>query len=425
MRQQAGRAADLRTHAAQYRGHGAQVGLRSHATHQRRDSRYRWPSTYPEALGEIESEGGPSHGVSATELFEHRRLVVPHGGQGFPGVADLSMTARPPVAFVSWSFVRGRSAEIASALDGEAKSIYYTWMVGRRKWFVPFRYIVSSLHTIGYLVRRRPRSVIATLPPVFPGLVAWMYSRVAGAHFVLDSHPSGFGRKGDRISQRLLPVHRWLSRRADATMVTTHEWVQQVEEWGGNGIIVHEAPALLDVGPPPTASEAFVVLFVAVFSGDEPVAEVVEAVRGVDCIRLRITGDTRRCAPELVEGAPDNVEFVGFLGPDEYRRVVEDAHIVLALTTEPTSVMRAAYEAVYARRPLVTSDWPRIRELFDHAVFVSNSADGIGRGLIRATQSYSDLVGASSSAFDEQTRRWDCQLSELRNALGLDFSESI
>lgn len=333
------------------------------------------------------------------------------------------MTERPATAFVSWSFVRGRSAEIASVVDGEAKSIYYSWMVGRRKWLVPFRYLLSSVHTLGYLIRRRPRAVITTLPPVFPGLVAWFYARISGARFVLDSHPSGFGRKGDTMSQRLLPVHRWLSRRADATMVTTPEWVEHVEGWGGHGIIVHEAPALLDVGPPPHDRDPFIALLVVVFSGDEPVAEVIEAVRGLDDVELRITGDTRRCDPALVEGAPDNVVFVGFLGPDDYRRAVEDAHVVIALTTEPTSVMRAAYEAVYARRPLVASDLPRIRELFEHAVLVPNSTEGLRHGLIEAQRSYPELVRASAAASCDQHRRWELQLSELRESLGLGRSE--
>lgn len=330
------------------------------------------------------------------------------------------MTIRPPVAFVSWSPVQGRSEEIASALGGDAKNIYYSWMIGRRKWLVPFRYLVSFLHTLGYLARRRPESVITTLPPVFPGLAAWLYSRAAGAHFVLDSHPSGFGRKGDRMSERLLPIHRWLSRRAGATMVTTEEWVRHVDDWGGRGVIVHEAPALLDVGSPPSAVDPFVALLVVIFSGDEPVSEAIEAVRGLDGIRLRVTGDTRRCDPRLIESAPENVEFVGFLGPDDYRQAVEDAHVLIALTTEPTSVMRAAYEAVYAGRPLIASDWPSIRELFGHAVLIPNTADGIRQGLIVARQSFARLMEATSAASDDQTARWERQLAALKRALDIE-----
>jgi glycosyltransferase involved in cell wall biosynthesis len=327
------------------------------------------------------------------------------------------MMSRPPVVFVSWSFVRGRSSEIAESLGGEAKSIYYSWLVGRTKWLVPLRYAFSTVHTMAFLIRRRPRSVIATLPPVFPGLAAWLYSALTGAPFVLDSHPSGFGRKNDRVSRRLLPVHRWLSRRANATMVTTEEWVAVVEQWGGRGIVVHEAPALSDLAPPRPPGQPFDVLFVAVFSADEPVEEVIEAARGVDSLNLKITGDTRKCSPELIEGAPDNVEFVGFLNAEDYRRAVEDAHIILALTTEPTSVMRCAYEAVYARRPLVVSDWPRLRELFDEAVFVNNSAEGIRRGLLEATGAYAELVGSTEQALENQLDRWTTQQARLREAL--------
>lgn len=37
-----------------------------------------------------------------------------------------------------------------------------------RHWLVPVRYVLSAVCTVGYLLVRRPRSVVATNPPVFP-----------------------------------------------------------------------------------------------------------------------------------------------------------------------------------------------------------------------------------------------------------------
>jgi hypothetical protein len=53
-----------------------------------------------------------------------------------------------------------------------------------------------------------------------------------------------------------------------------------------------------------------------------------------------------------------NVRFVGFLDSSGYRGVVTEADAVLCPTTEPGSVMRSAYEAVYACRTLIVSGWP-------------------------------------------------------------------
>ena len=48
--------------------------------------------------------------------------------------------------------------------------------------------------------------------------------------------------------------------------------------------------------------------------------------------------------------------------------------------------MRAAYEAVYAGRPLIISDSPERRDLFPHAIHVTNDAASIEQGLRLAVE---------------------------------------
>jgi glycosyltransferase involved in cell wall biosynthesis len=283
---------------------------------------------------------------------------------------------------------------------------------------VPLRYAVSALATAAYLARHRPRAVIASNPPVFPGLLALAYGRLAGAPVLLDSHPSSFGRKDDRLSARLLPLHAWLARRVTATLVTTEHWVRQVAAWGGRGQIVHEAPSGWAESEPRALPDRPVVLFAGVFAADEPVAEVIEAARRVPAVKVQVTGGLHRCPPSLRAGAPSNVSFVGFLAGPEYRQAVLRADVVLALTTEPTSVMRAAYEAVYAGRPLVTSDWPDLRALFPHAVHVGNHAGAIAAGLSEALHRHDELAAACPEAAAAQRARWQEQLLALRDLTG-------
>lgn len=272
------------------------------------------------------------------------------------------------------------------------------------------RYALSALVTVAYLLWRRPRAVIATNPPVFCALAAYPYCRLTGAPLVLDSHPTAFGAKGNRAASWMLPVSRWLSRRAAATLVTTVEWVEQVEAWGGRALIVHEAPAGLDERVPDTAV-AGRALFVGVFASDEPVAEVVDAARRLSDHEIQITGRLERAPAELLAAAPDNVHFVGWLDQRDYRAALRSAGVVVALTTEPTSVMRSAYEAVYAGRPLVVSDWPALRDLFPDAIHVDNRADAIARGIREATELPDP--GRAVRARARQLDRWDAQLAAL------------
>ncbi len=326
---------------------------------------------------------------------------------------DTRAMSRAPLAFIAWSHVSGRSAEIAAELDGEARCFYSPHLV--RRPLVPLRYAVSALQTTAYLLRRRPRAVIVSNPPIFPGLIAFAYGSVARAPIVLDSHTGSFGLKQDRVSQLLLPIHVWLARRVAATLVAAEELGEIVRGWGGRAHVVHEAPPTWAVNPPAPLGDRPHVLCISTFDPDEAVDQVIAAGRMLPFVDLRITGDLRRCPAALRRSAPPNVTFVGFLRGEDYTRALEAANIVIALTTEPTSVVRGGYEAVYAGRPLVTSNWPTLRRVFPRAVHVETDAPSIAAGLRTAIDRYADLVASAPTALALQKQRWDRQVAVLRS----------
>ncbi len=320
--------------------------------------------------------------------------------------------SRPPVAFIAWTATPGRAVDIAGALGGEARPFNALGLVDRR--VIPLRYLLDSLRTVGYLIHRRPRAVIATHPPLFPGLIAYAYSRVARAPFVLDSHISAFGLMNDRLSEVMLPVHRWLAPRAAAVLVTDDELGAIAHSWGARPAIVHEPPLAWPVAPAAPLRERPRVLFAGTFQRDEPVAEVMEAARALPELDVHMTGDLRRCPPELRAGAPPNVKLLGFLPGREFARAIEGADIVLSLSTERVSVMRTAYEAVYAARPLVVPDRPLLRQIFPFAVYVDVTPEAIAAGLRGAVARHAELLRAATSARELQQERWREQLTELR-----------
>lgn len=317
------------------------------------------------------------------------------------------------VLFVAWTRTAGRSQEIAAALGGTAFVTHPAWLSGRRR--VGLRYLVNAGRTVGALLRHRPDVVIVTNPPTAAAVVVWLWAAATGTAFALDSHPSSFGAKDHVTSQRLLPVHRFLARRAVVCMVTTTGWVDVLRGWGAHGVVVHEAPPLWPTDRSATAESGHV-LFPGVFAHDEPVAEVVALARLRPEVEFHVTGDTAKCPPGLADDLPPNVRLVGYLDAQAYEAELRSASAVLALTTEPTSVMRAAYEAVYARRPLVVSDWPAGRAAFPLAVHVQHDAQDLARGIDEAL-----LRGDDPTWVDEAWRRqgeeWTRQLQDLRAAL--------
>jgi glycosyltransferase involved in cell wall biosynthesis len=320
---------------------------------------------------------------------------------------------RPPASFIAWSSVSGRSVEIAAALGGEARCFYDFGFVSAA--LIPLRYAASTLRTVLYLVLRRPRAVIVTNPPVFPALIAWLYGLVARAPIVLDSHPSGFGlHAGKRMVNLMLPLHRFLIPRARGVIVTVDELADEVRRHGGQPVIVHEAPPLWTAPPPPPLGARPTILFVGIFARDEPVDLVVEAARRLPSVDVLVTGDLRKCPPELRERPAPNLRFVGFLDPAAYRAALAGADVVMTLTTSAESVDRGANEAVFARRPLIVSDWPAARRYFPFAVHVPNTLDGVVEGIERAVREHDTLREQTEPALAAQTERWHRQLDDLR-----------
>lgn len=323
----------------------------------------------------------------------------------------------PDPLYLSWGAVAERAREITTALGGEPVSYFPKSAAWRPH--TSLRWAISAVRTVAVLLDRRPGSVIVTNPPVFPGAIALIYGRLTGAPVVLDDHPGSFGAQGDLVAAKLLFAHRRMVPRAAACLVTADEWVRTVEDWGGNGIVLHEAPGDWVLRPPQQSQTLHRVLYVCTFGRDEPVEEVLDAAREVPGVQVTITGDRRYFPPELRSKVPDNVTLVGLLPTDRYREAVYQSDAIMALTTEPTSAMRAAFEGVWAGRPLILSDWPLLASLFPHAVRVPNDPAGIAAGIRRLRGEYSLRAAEVSGARDRQSQRWEQQLADLRVALGL------
>lgn len=269
------------------------------------------------------------------------------------------------------------------------------------------------------MLRERPSVLIVTNPPVIAPAVCLLMARLVGSRLVLDSHPGSFGALGDRNSARLQGVQRFLTRRADLSLVAAPCWKSLVESWGGAALVVHEAPACAPQGgeQPNRASGRFSALCVGRLAPDEPTAAVVAAAALVPEVDFLVTGDPARC-PEMARSAPANCRFVGFLGPSEYRRTLSESGVVLSLTTDDGSVMRSAYEAVYAERPLIVSDGPLAGELFPHAITTQNDAASIAAAVRAAANRPWELHAVAGAARRLQLERWEAQLAAVRSHIG-------
>jgi glycosyltransferase involved in cell wall biosynthesis len=318
------------------------------------------------------------------------------------------------VLFVSWGAVRGRPFELAEVLGADVLCLFPPG--SRRRPPAPVRYCIGAVQTGLYLLRHRPKTVVVTNPPIFAGLITYAWAKVIGAKIVLDSHPGGFGAQGDRVAAQLQTLHKWLVRHSAFSMVAAPKWGEIVHSWGGEAEVVHEASGSWNCSPP-VRGDRLRVLFVGRFASDEPVDKVIAAAISVPGIDVIITGDLERCPPELRDSAPPNVEFVGFLNQADYEGAVARADAVMCLTTEPGSVMRSAYEAVYACRPLIVSGWPIARELFPYALQVENETSSLVGAMESADASFEELVSTTGRARELQMSRFEEQRRAILHRL--------
>lgn len=236
---------------------------------------------------------------------------------------------------------------------------------------------------------------------------------------LLDAHTGAFGLKGDRRSARRLGLLRRCAARADAVLVCSDALAGRVTAWGGRPLIVHEAPPLETVAPAREVHAEPHVLVPGYFSHDEPIGEAVAALGLLPGVVLDFCGAIERLPTALVVGAPATALFHGRLAHDAYVQAIDRADVVLALTTQPESVMRVACEAVWHGRPLVISDLPINRALFPHAIHVANQAAAIAAGVSDALVRHAELRARAPQARALQAARWDDQRDALKAVLGI------
>lgn len=315
--------------------------------------------------------------------------------------------------FVTWMSHCRRSDGLAAALGAQSHLVSHLGF--QRPATAPLRYLMDALATVRILARSRPEAVLVASPPFVAPLVVWAYAALRRIPFVIDAHTGVFDDPRWRWS---LPVSRFLSRRAAATVVTSEHLRRQVEAWGARAVVVGDVPMPMPPVAPAELGPGFHVAVVCSFGKDEPVAAVLEAARGLDGIRLHVTGRASRADPALVASAPPNVRFTGFMPDDGFVALMRAADAVLVLTTRDHTMQRGAYEAVALAKPLITSDWPILRETFSRGtIHVDNSPGAIRAALIEMRDRHPEMRTEAEALRAHRLQVLEGRVADLRQAL--------
>ena len=319
-----------------------------------------------------------------------------------------------PWLAISWAPYSRMSDTFARELGGKLYCIHY--LSFQSPPIAPFKYILQALRTLQVLFKERPRAVHVQNPPFVSGLVVDLYAHLTGAKYVLHYHSAAFGSIWDWS----LPLQKFIARRAAANIVTNQHWAEIVQNWGGHTLVMVDPFLDLPQGEPFPVKPGFNLAFVCTFAPDEPMEAVLQAAAMLPDVNFYITGDKRKKPASFFESAPANINFTGFLDPyKQYPSLLRAADAVMVLTTRNHTLQLGGCEATAVGKPLVTSDFPYLREVFPKGtVYVGETAESIRDGILQLRARYDVLAHEILELRQESRREWNVRLKQLKELVG-------
>ena len=206
-------------------------------------------------------------------------------------------------SFISWVPHCSRSDAIAASLGGISHLIHYLGF--KKPWHAIVKYPLQAVDTLIRLSKDKPDLVLVATPPIIAAIPVYLYARVRNLPFVIDAHTGVFD---DPRWAWSMPLSRWLSRAATATIVTNDHLAQLVSSWGARAVIIGTLPVAFPAGQHGGVQRPKVMV-INTFSRDEPVDEVLNAAKNLPHVVFDITGDIRTRITAFVEGCAAKCSF--------------------------------------------------------------------------------------------------------------------
>ncbi len=317
---------------------------------------------------------------------------------------------KPDSIFITWLPHTSRSQTLAESFG--AKPVFFGYLAGKGNVLkVALRYVLMTLHTVAYVLVRRPRLVFVMNQPIFLPLVLFLLSRITGVRYVIDSHSGLFNKPQWKWS---LPIMKYVYRASLFSIVTNESHRKLTEGWGTRV----EVLGALSMGDEPV--ERFdrpaepCIAVIGTFAEDEPMEEIIEASRNLPEVRFFITGALKNAPRRMVKSAPANVTFTDFIPRSRYVGLVQAMDAAMILVKNDNVMQRGAYEAMSWGIPIITSDWGVLRENFYRgAAFVDNTPGDIVRAVREVLGNLDHYKSEIAELRRERQESWDKTIASI------------
>jgi glycosyltransferase involved in cell wall biosynthesis len=317
--------------------------------------------------------------------------------------------------FIHWTAHDSRSASLARHLGTDA--FFVQSIKWRSKLLAPTRYFINALRTVQRLCRENPDVIFVANPPIFAVLVVWVYSFFYRCGFIVDTHSAAFTAKRWSI---FLWLYRLLAKRAILHILHNEVLEHEVARWGVRTTNFGEVLYQIETDEAPFPfRRGFNVVFVSLFSRDEPLEDVIEAAREMPGINIYVTGSLAMAPQRVIQKASENVIFTDFLSNEKYGALLRGSDVVMCLSKNDNTMQNGAYEALVVGRPIITSDWPVLRSFYHKgAMCIDNSSVSIMSAIRHIQAEYPRYLQEIGELKAEFEATWQKKFSALLELLG-------
>lgn len=320
---------------------------------------------------------------------------------------------------IVWAPEEQRTEAIAKQLGAEVFHVHY--LKYKTPIIAPFKYPLQVLRTWQILLQHRPKYAYVTNPPVFATMSAYLCSFLTGTKIVMDTHPPATFQSKWAWT---LPLQRWMSRRVYANVSDQQRFKRMFEGWGSSPVFVFERPPKSAPSAPLSNTEPlkgdFNVAVVNTFAEDEPLDCVLEAARLLPDVHFYITGDLAKADKAVIDSAPKNCTFTGYLLGNNYWTLLRKAQSVMALTTWQNSLIMAGQDGITVNKPTLISKQETTAEYFTKGVvLVENTGTSIVDGIKEARRREQELVKETYQFLDQRQQQWEASFRQFEKYLGL------
>jgi len=315
------------------------------------------------------------------------------------------------IAFIVWDREGIRAYGISKHI-GSSLHFLYTSRIKH-----PLLYI----RTLRLLRKEKPHIVICQSPPITCACIALVYKYLfpstSRIKILIDVHTGAITKPWSKNFSRIV------MRRASVTIVINKEQQDYlIQNYQVNPVVLEDPiPDLTDMLLSKEHERyilkqkaVFNVAVISSFAYDEPLQAVFDAASKLPDVNFYVTGDRKNADKTLFIIKPENIIITGFLTYGTYIDLLQKVDVIMDLTTENTSIVAGAYEAVALEQPLITSNWPPLRRYFNKGtIFTDNSAEGIRKAIIVAMTKKDELSTGMHQLKIERTKEWEDKISNI------------